>query len=133
MNNVIIGLMMTTQVLAQLTGQLPGSQRDEHGCVLDGGYQWCESHNECERPWITPCSDTYEVDTPPMSVIDPIPLYPVDPMPVDPVSAIPEGCATWFDGCNTCQVVNGEANVCTMMMCIVEGNKECLTYYSDSH
>ena len=134
MKNVMIGLMMTTQTMAQqLGGQLPGSQTDEHGCVLDGGYQWCESHNQCERPWETPC----EVDTPPMPV-DPIPLYPVDPMPVDPVPVdpvpvplIPYNCATWYDGCNTCQVTNGAANICTMMACFTQGDQECLSYYSN--
>ena len=29
-------------ITAQLIG-VPGSQRDEHDCVLDGGYSWCES------------------------------------------------------------------------------------------
>ena len=34
---------------------LHGSQRDEHNCVLDGGYEWCESIQECYRPWESPC------------------------------------------------------------------------------
>jgi len=136
MKNVIVGLMMTTQALAQFAGQLPGSQTDEHGCIIDGGYQWCDDLNECVRPWMTPCSGTYVVDPPPMPVIDPIPLYPVDPMPVDPmpvnpVSLIPYNCATWFDGCNTCQVTNGVANICTMMACFVTQQPECLSYYSN--
>jgi len=33
----------------------PGSQIDEHDCVLDGGYSWCESAQACQRPWETPC------------------------------------------------------------------------------
>ncbi len=41
----------------------PGSQTDEHNCVLDGGYQWCESSQRCERPWETPCMEQVgEVD-----------------------------------------------------------------------
>ena len=32
-----------------------GSQVDEHNCVLDGGYEWCESAQECQRPWEYPC------------------------------------------------------------------------------
>ena len=32
-----------------------GSQVDEHDCVLDGGYEWCESAQECQRPWEYPC------------------------------------------------------------------------------
>ena len=47
-------------ITAQLIG-VPGSQRDEHDCVLDGGYSWCESTQACQRPWETPCELT-EVD-----------------------------------------------------------------------
>lgn len=36
---------------------VPGSQRDEHNCVLDGGYSWCESTQRCQRNWETPCND----------------------------------------------------------------------------
>tara|TARA_R110002074_G_scaffold118404_2_gene250958 strand:- start:620 stop:1147 length:528 start_codon:yes stop_codon:yes gene_type:complete len=36
--------------------QLVGSPNNEHGCVSDGGYQWCESTQSCLRPWITPCN-----------------------------------------------------------------------------
>ena len=35
--------------------QLVGSQHDNHGCVSDGGYQWCETTQSCVRPWMTPC------------------------------------------------------------------------------
>ncbi len=31
------------------------SQYDEHGCVPDGGYSWCESLGQCIRPWETEC------------------------------------------------------------------------------
>tara|TARA_B100001094_G_scaffold330744_1_gene396755 strand:+ start:1256 stop:2362 length:1107 start_codon:yes stop_codon:yes gene_type:complete len=40
---------------SQLT--LPGSQRDEHNCVLDGGYEWCESSQACQRPWEIHCEE----------------------------------------------------------------------------
>jgi len=30
---------------------MPGSDRDEHGCIGSAGYQWCERSNQCERPW----------------------------------------------------------------------------------
>ena len=30
---------------------LPGSDRDEHGCIPSAGYQWCERTKQCERPW----------------------------------------------------------------------------------
>lgn len=47
---------------AQLT--LPGSQTDEHNCVLDGGYQWCESNQACQRLWETPCEDIIPKEDP---------------------------------------------------------------------
>tara|TARA_Y100000817_G_C16860454_1_gene545554 strand:+ start:2896 stop:3969 length:1074 start_codon:yes stop_codon:yes gene_type:complete len=43
-------------IKAQLT--VPGSQTDEHNCVLDGGYQWCEKAQACQRIWETPCEET---------------------------------------------------------------------------
>ena len=41
----------------------PGSQQDEHGCVLDGGYQWCESLQQCQRLWETPCEEIIDKTT----------------------------------------------------------------------
>jgi len=32
------------------------SQYDAHGCVPDGGYQWCSALNKCIRPWETNCT-----------------------------------------------------------------------------
>jgi hypothetical protein len=121
MKNIMKGLMLTTSVLAQLNGDLLGSRQDEHDCSLDGGYQWCESLNECIRPWITPCVD------PP---IDP----PIDPNYVSSntiaIIEVPYNCASWYDGCNTCDVTNGVVTACTMMMCFINNTPECLSYYS---
>ena len=30
---------------------VPGSDRDEHGCVPSAGYRWCDRTQQCERPW----------------------------------------------------------------------------------
>jgi predicted amidohydrolase YtcJ len=30
---------------------LPGSDRDEQGCIRSAGYHWCERTQQCERPW----------------------------------------------------------------------------------
>lgn len=30
---------------------MPGSDRDEHGCIPSAGYTWCPRTNQCERPW----------------------------------------------------------------------------------
>jgi hypothetical protein len=34
---------------------IPGSQTDVHGCALDGGYSWCETLQQCHRPWEENC------------------------------------------------------------------------------
>ena len=46
-------LTLFSMINAQL--QLPGSQTDEHNCVVDGGYQWCETTQKCQRPWEEDC------------------------------------------------------------------------------
>jgi hypothetical protein len=46
------------------------------------------------------------------------------PEPVNP-NIIPQNCVTWFDGCNTCQVRNGQIGGCTMMMCFRMENPHC--------
>ena len=86
-----------------------GMGQDEHGCFADGGYQWCENLNDCVREWETPCPDA------------------VISMPDTP--EVPYNCATWFDGCNQCQVTNGQLQICTMMMCFTQSEPECLSYH----
>jgi len=34
---------------------MPGSDRDEHGCIGSAGYVWCEAKQKCIRPWEEPC------------------------------------------------------------------------------
>jgi hypothetical protein len=34
---------------------MPGSDRDEHGCIPSAGYQWCEALEKCVRDWEEPC------------------------------------------------------------------------------
>ncbi|MCL6417726.1 serine protease [Aestuariirhabdus sp. Z084] len=33
------------------TKSMPGSDRDEQGCIGSAGYLWCERTGRCERPW----------------------------------------------------------------------------------
>ena len=47
-------------------------------------------------------------------------------------ATIPADCASWFDGCNTCQVRNGNIGGCTMMMCFRQGNPHCLSFDTPS-
>ena len=49
------------------------------------------------------------------------------PSPVDP-NTIPEDCKLWYDGCNTCSVLNGVLGRCTRMMCFREDNPHCLDF-----
>lgn len=85
--------------------QLVGSQHDTHGCVMDGGYRWCEPLNRCVRPWETPC---------------------VGPLN-NPANRIPADCVVWFDGCNRCMVRNGQKIGCTKMMCLATAPPQCLS------
>jgi hypothetical protein len=34
-----------------------GGDRDEHGCIGSAGYVWCESLNECIRPFEKECPE----------------------------------------------------------------------------
>jgi len=37
--------------------ELIGGDKDEHGCVLMGGYTWCEAKQKCLRTWEEPCEE----------------------------------------------------------------------------
>ena len=54
---VLIAVCNTTNAQSGIVS-LPGSQTDPHGCYLDGGYQWCESTQQCQRTWELPCEVT---------------------------------------------------------------------------
>ena len=43
--------LMLKQPVAPLPQNLPGSDRDEHGCIPSAGYSWCAKENACKRPW----------------------------------------------------------------------------------
>lgn len=66
---------------------------------------------------------------------------PCEPIKVCPTNTtvnnrIPLGCTSWFDGCNTCSVVNGVATGCTKMACKVDPNNPpkpyCRAYGEDA-
>jgi len=76
---------------------VPGSQRDDHECILDGGYQWCESTQMCQRQWETPCEDIIVTNT---QCLDECPPPPPCPRPMiefgcQYVPPLPDKC-----GCN---------------------------------
>ena len=240
----------------QLVGAPPGGVSDQHGCVLDGGYSWCEPSQKCIRPWEEDCVTEGETDFCPnsniqmcrMACAEPVcpsgqcamrmgnccdyicsePSVDVDscdgscpPLPPCPMPAIsvgcrmtppvydhcgcqsscgsldcsqnnkvgvggtcggfmpygmantcedglecvntmgpmvadapgtcqqpcngvrdsngrcsentpeiPWNCASWNDGCNTCQVENGVIGACTLMMCFTNNEPHCSSYYS---
>jgi|TARA_R110000796_G_scaffold47320_1_gene113889 hypothetical protein len=43
----------------------------------------------------------------------------------------PENCLGWYDGCNTCNIINGELGACTMMMCFQQEIPECSVWTPD--
>ncbi len=55
---------------------------------------------------------------------------------INPAADIPADCKSWYDGCNTCMVVNGKITGCTMMACVTGGSAtnppKCLSYKSVS-
>jgi len=60
---IFFSLNSINSINADIMPQIPGSQRDDHGCVLDGGYQWCESLQQCQRLWETPCEELNDKNT----------------------------------------------------------------------
>ena len=51
------------------------------------------------------------------------------PRVVNP-NIIPMNCISWYDGCNTCRVRNGQMGRCTRLMCFREDNPYCLEFSS---
>tara|TARA_Y100001935_G_scaffold86596_1_gene71852 strand:- start:12083 stop:13147 length:1065 start_codon:yes stop_codon:yes gene_type:complete len=46
---------------------------------------------------------------------------------------IPNHCILWYDGCNTCSVLNGEINICTHNLCFMDGESRCLSFDQSGH
>ena len=99
--------------------QMPGSDRDINGCLGSAGYTWCESSGECQRNWETPCIVSPDVSPDVSQDMN--------------SQAIPFVCSLWFDGCNTCEVIQGAIRSCTMMYCMTTMEPACLAYPSDGH
>lgn len=110
--------------------QLVGSQRDDHGCVMDGGYQWCEPLNQCVRPWVTPCIGPLNnpSNNPGDPVVTTIIATPVSGRTDAPTQSPPADCVSWFDGCNRCVVRDGQMVGCTRMMCVQTQAPRCLLH-----
>ena len=126
MNIIKIFFLFFTSVNAQLIG----SQEDPtgNGCVLDGGYSWCPALKKCVRSWVEPCQSLGDTTKP----FDYIYNHIMKPDPSDPLPVIknkmPDNCATWFDGCNTCQVEDGKSKICTLMYCHTKNEPYCMNF-----
>ncbi len=48
-------------------------------------------------------------------------------------STVPTNCISWYDGCNTCSVNNGNLGGCTRMMCFRQDIPRCVQYQSVGH
>jgi hypothetical protein len=81
LRNLIVSLFTLFQIT---NSQLLGSHHDSHECVLDGGYQWCPTLNQCVRPWMTPCP--------------PVERHPVDPI----LKNVGESCGGFAPQMNQC-------------------------------
>tara|TARA_R110000796_G_scaffold86034_3_gene186298 strand:+ start:265 stop:615 length:351 start_codon:yes stop_codon:yes gene_type:complete len=40
----------------------------------------------------------------------------------------PTDCLGWYDGCNTCNLVDGKIGACTMMYCFTNNPPQCSVY-----
>ena len=49
------------------------------------------------------------------------------------LNTIPPTCVSWYDGCNNCQVMNGQLGVCTRMMCFRMDNPRCTRFETSGH
>ena len=106
--------------------------RDDNGnCVDQHCNSWFDGCNTCNvfiqplhpiKSYITPSyiSDCSEISC--NNILDPICRD----------YTIPDNCASWYDGCNTCSIVNGNPSICTLMVCFTMDKPDCLSYYMDN-
>ena len=60
-------------------------------------------------------------------------IFNISPPQVINVDMIPNNCRSWYDGCNTCSVTNGNWGACTRMMCFRNDNSRCLSFNVNGH
>ncbi|MCX6769847.1 MAG: transporter substrate-binding domain-containing protein [Candidatus Micrarchaeota archaeon] len=55
---VALALFMgcASQGMQKSRAQMPGSDRDSHGCIGSAGYIWCAEKSKCLRPWEENCT-----------------------------------------------------------------------------
>ena len=92
----ILGAVFLTSSCAQEIPFRAGSQSGKHGCVADGGYEWCESTQSCVRLWETPCP----VGPEPTVIGCPTTCPPPAPCPM--LGRIPNHCVVVPAGTDKC-------------------------------
>lgn len=84
------------------------------------GCKTCECVDPCEE---NDCAKDEKCTPEPKACIrSPCPQYRCDKAQPE----IPEDCAVWFDGCNTCKVADGKLGVCTEMACLHAEEPRCV-------
>ncbi|MDD3679289.1 MAG: hypothetical protein PHX72_00280 [Candidatus Shapirobacteria bacterium] len=56
---ILVGLLFYWSLCYKDNSQLIGGERDEGGCLIGAGYQWCEPKQKCLRPWEEDCLEDY--------------------------------------------------------------------------
>ena len=59
-------------------------------------------------------------------------IFDIEPPSNNPHN-IPSTCVSWYDGCNNCQVTNGQLRGCTRMMCFRMDNPRCTRFETSGH
>ena len=123
-------MLLQSFILSNIFSQvlLPGSQMDNHNCVMDGGYTWCQSSNSCIRMWETPCPDNFSncddclskqrdginIACPEECDMTIIPPPVIDPLPCSEVMCMmycPNGHRIDDNGCQMCDCNYDETTV----------------------
>jgi len=102
-------------VIAQIT--IPNMRSVELTLNAQGKTK-CEEHNNCNkdnRAWKQEGI-----------------IFDIEPPSNNPHS-IPPACVSWYDGCNNCQVTNGQIGACTRMMCFRVDNPRCTRFETSGH
>ena len=101
----------TEYVVAQIT--IPNNQIDDVIISAQGKLHCSDTVNkDCEHHLIWHENDiTFHLEQPKIASTVP-----------------PPNCASWFDGCNTCLIRDGNIYGCSMMMCFRQGNPHCLSF-----
>ena len=95
-------------------------------CIDEGCNTWFDSCNTCIVKKDNTLQCTEEICYHALS--DAVCLDGIGIITPNPI--IPKNCITWYDGCNTCTVNNGELQGCTLMMCITNSEPYCQVFTS---